>query len=331
MMFAKLSRNSRDFVVSLFGILFLNGCGGDLVAVAPGGGGTGAVDDRIFVAIGPVTNVNPLTVNNISFSTAAAVFSIEAGDDDGKGLQVGMVVRVNGRTGSNGANPQAFSVSTGAELRGPIAAVDAKTQTFSSVGVVVETNASTQFEGFSNSFNSMGAGDYVQVHGYPSGDGRIRATLIKKRPTNAQVKVTANVGRGNCTLCQPGSDDFQFAGLAVQPQPGVRAPSSNDPGKLVKVTGELSPTPGILIAREIEDYRVAATPSDGSRLKVQGLFAGENGSPTFTVSGLPVRVTASTQIFDPSKFGNALLPGNLLEIAGDFEKGEITAIEVQRK
>jgi Domain of unknown function (DUF5666) len=324
-----LPRLGNAFLV--FATILLSSCGGELVAPGEGGSGSIPPDDRIFVAIGPVTNVNPLTVNNVSFNTAAAIFSIEAGDDDGKGLQVGMVVRVNGRTGTNGANPQALSVSTGAEVRGPIAAIDAKTLTFSSVGVIVETDSTTQFEGFSSNFSSMGEGDYVQVHGYPSGDDRIRATLIKKRPTNMQVKVTANVGRGNCTLCQPNSDDFQFAGLAVQLQPGVRAPSANDPGKLVKVTGELSTTPGILIAREIEDYRVAATPSDGSRLKVQGIFAGSSGSPTFTVSGLPVRVTASTQIFDPSKFGNALTPGNLLEIAGDFDKGEITAIEVQRK
>jgi Domain of unknown function (DUF5666) len=179
---------------SLLVAILLAGCGGELAV--PDEGGTGSVppDDSVFVAIGPVTNVNPLTVNNVTFNTAAAVISIEAGDDDGKGLQVGMVARVNGRTGSKGANPQAFSVSTGAELRGPIAAVDSKTQTFLSVGVVVETNASTQFEGFSNNFNSMGAGDYVQVHGYPSGDGRIRATLIKKRTPNMLVKVTANVG-----------------------------------------------------------------------------------------------------------------------------------------
>ncbi len=326
-------RYGAAIIATLFAAL-LNGCGGDLVAVAPGGGGTGVVppDDRVFVAVGPVTSVSPLVVNSITFNTAGTPIAIESGDDDGKGLQIGMVVRVNARTADNGASVKALLVNTGAELRGPISKVDAKTLTFESLGVSIEVDAATHFEGLANGIESMRTNDYVQVHGFPSGDNRIRATLVKSRPASTVVKLTANVSNEPCRQCSPSGDDFPLTGFVVQPQAGVRGPgATTEPGKLVKVTGEISQTPGILIASEIDSYRVAAAPTDGSRMTIRGIFAGELRSEKFTVSGLPIRVNASTVIVDPSKFGNPLSAGNLLEIAGDVDKGEVNAFEVQRK
>jgi Domain of unknown function (DUF5666) len=334
MTFIKPYSRYKTAIAASLCAMFLNGCGGDLVAVAPGGGGTGSVppDDRVFVAVGPVASVNPLTVNGITFNSAATTITIEAGDDDGKGLQVGMVARVNARTADNGAAIQALAVSTGSELRGPIININAKTMTFESLGVLVELDSATQFDGFANGIESMGANDFVQVHGFPSGDNRIRATLVKKRTASAIVKLTANVGSEACRQCQPGSDDFPLAGFVVQPQAGVRAPdATTGPGSLVKVSGELSTTPGILVAREVDIYRVAAAPEDGSRMTIRGIFSGELRDEKFTVSGLPIRVTATTVIVDPSKFGNPLSAGNLLEIAGDVSKGEVNALEVLRK
>jgi predicted aconitase with swiveling domain len=309
----------------------LASCGGELVA--PGEGGSGSVPpDRIFVSIGPVTNLTPLTVNGFPFDTAGTAIIIEDGDDDGKGLQLGMIARISARSSTTGSSVQVLAVNTGAELRGPVMAVDLKTQTFTSLGVVIEVDPATLFEGFAKKLDSLAAGDYVQVHGYPSGDDRIRATLVRKRSVSPVVKLTANVSRGACSQCQPTSDDFPLAGFAVKPQAGVRGPGTSiDPGKLVKVTGELSETPGVLIARAVDDYRVAAAPVDGSRVVIQGLFAGTPGGVEFTLSSLPVRVSPSTQVNDPSKFGVTLTPGNLLEVVGDIENGELKAIEVQRK
>jgi Domain of unknown function (DUF5666) len=319
----------RCCTVLLAGVLA--SCGGDLVA--PGEGGSGSVPpDRIFVSIGPVTSLTPLTVNGFPFDTAATAIIIEDGDDDGKGLQIGMIARISARSSTTGSSVQVLAVNTGAELRGPVMTVDLKTQTFTSLGVVVEIDPTTLFEGLTSKLDSLAASDYVQVHGYPSGDDRIRATLVKKRSASPVVKLTANVSRGACTQCQPKSDDFPLAGFTVKPQDGVRGPGTSiDPGKLVKVTGELSDAPGVLIARAVDDYRVAAAPVDGSRVVIKGLFAGLPGGVEFTLSSLPVRVSPSTQVIDPSKFGVTLTPGNLLEVIGDIENGELKAIEVQRK
>jgi Domain of unknown function (DUF5666) len=309
----------------------LASCGGELVA--PGEGGSGSVPpDRIFVSIGPVTNLTPLTINGFPFDTAGTAIIIEDGDDDGKGLQLGMIARISARSSTTGSSVQVLAVNTGAELRGPVTAIDLKTQTFASLGLIIEIDPATLFEGFVNKLDSLATGDYVQVHGYPSGDDRVRATLVKRRSASPLVKLTANVSQGPCSQCQPKSDDFPLAGFAVKPQAGIRGPGTAiEPGKLVKVTGELSEAPGVLIARAVDDYRVAAAPVDGSRVVIQGLFAGTPGGVEFTLSSLPVRVSPSTQVINPSKFGVTLTPGNLLEVIGDIENGELKAIEVQLK
>jgi hypothetical protein len=312
-------------------LLGLNACGGDLVAVVPDGGGTGStVDNGVFVAVGPITQLNPLTVNGVSFTTAATTYIVENGDDTGKGLQVGMIARVDARTSDSSTSVQARSVIVGAELRGEATDIDLSRQTFKSVGVLVEIDPFTRFEGAANGLASIAANDYVQIHGYPSGDDRVRASLVIKRVAADSVKFTATVDAGPCGQCRPGQRDFVAAGNLVRVNADATSSAPPAPGSLVKIVGErIGPT--TIAAREFSAYNIAEPPSDGSRIVIQGLITASQSSQNFNVTGLPVETTASTQVIDASRFGATVAAGNLVEVEGTQRERVLKAARIVRR
>lgn len=318
--------------LALASVLALSSCGGDQLAVAPGGGGTGStIDNGIFVVVGPITKVSPLTVNGIEFSPAATTIIIENGDNVNGGLQVGMIARVDGRTSPTSPVVQARTVIVGAELRAPISEINLSTQTFKSQGVLIEVDQATQFDGVPNRLASLGSSDYVQVHGYPSGDNRIRATLIAKRATVNEVKFIATIDQGVCAPCRPGERDFLAAGNLIQVAASAAvSPQATIPGGLVKVVGERTAN-NVIVAREISPYAIAEPPLDGSRITIQGLVSSAQSGTEFKVTGLPIQTTSSTQVLDSLRFGSTLSAGNLLEVEGQQVDGVVKATRVVRR
>jgi hypothetical protein len=323
---------ARASALGLICALFLASCGGDQLAVAPGGGGTGStIDNGIFVVVGPITKVSPLTVNGIEFSPVASTIIIENGDNVNGGLHVGMVARIDGRTSPNSSVVQARTVIVGAELRAPISEINLSTQTFKSQGVLIEVDASTQFDGVANRLASLSASDYVQVHGYPSGDNRILATLIAKRAVASEVKFIATIDQGVCTQCRPGERDFLAAGNVIQVAASAAvSPLATLPGGLVKIVGERTAN-NVIVAREVSPYTIAEPPLDGSRITIQGLVSSAQSGSDFKVTGLPIQTTANTQVIDSLRFGATLSAGNLLEVEGQQIGGVVKATRVVRR
>lgn len=322
----------RSAIIGLLGTMLLASCGGDQIAVAPGGGGTGSTfDNGVFVVVGPITKVSPLTVNGIEFSPVGTTVIIESGDSVTGGLQVGMIARVDGRTSPTSSVVQARSVVVGAELRAPISEISLSTQTFRSQGVLVEVDHSTQFEGVSNGLASLASSDYVQVHGYPSGDNRVRATLVTKRTVASEVKFVATIDRGTCTQCRPGERDFLAAGNVIQVPPSVAvAPQTFASNDFVKIIGERVAN-DVIVAREISPYSIAEPPIDGSRITIQGLVSSATSGSDFKITGLPVQTSASTVLIDPIRFGATLAAGNLLEVEGQQREGVVKATRIVRR
>jgi Domain of unknown function (DUF5666) len=331
MSFKHLTPRLRTLLIAANAPLLLIACGGDQIAVAPGGGGTGStVDNGVFVAVGPITQLNPLTVNGVTFSTAATTLIVENGDDPGSGLQVGMIARVDGRTSTANASVQARSLIAGAELRGEANEIDLNTQTFKSVGVLVEIDPSTRFEGAANRLASISTNDYVQIHGYPSGDNRIRASLVIKRAASSEVKFTATVDAGSCGECRPGQRDFLAAGNVIRLAADANSSPPPEVGTLVKIVGERAGT-NIIAAREVTAYNIAEPPADGSRIVIQGLITNSQSSQTFKVTGLPVETTNATQVLDSSRFGATIASGNLVEVEGTQQARVLKAAKIIRR
>ena len=156
------------------------GGGGDTAGV--GTGGTGS-----FV-VGSVTGFGSVFVNGVRYEdTGARVVDDDGtvkvlGTDDNP-LKVGMVVELTGTVDDSGTVRKATQIAYGAEIKGPVTAVDAAAGTFEVFGITVRTSAtSTNFFNFGG-VAALAAGNVVEVHGQPDTSGRIVATYVEREAT----------------------------------------------------------------------------------------------------------------------------------------------------
>lgn len=303
--------------------------------VLPGGGGTGSTTARAAVVIGAVTQVSPLIVNGITIDTANAVTTIETQDDAGRGLSVGMIVRVDGSAADTATTPTqvtAEKISSGAELRGVVDEVNTGANFVKALGVAVSAASTTVYDnGFAN-LNSLQTGDAIQVHGYPLPDGVVFATRVTKTNATSIIKLTGGVSGASCPLCLPASNDFLLGSLTVRVAGSelvnVSLPLTN--GALVKVTGSLAGTPGVLNATQIARYG-GALPSEKSFVSIRSAFVGDATAASYSLAGLPTRTTKDTQIslLPRTTAAPSLFPGIILEVTGNISDGALVATQIK--
>jgi Domain of unknown function (DUF5666) len=329
--------SARSVAYALCCSLLLSSCGGDLVAPGEGGSGSAAPDTPL-VALGPIGKTAPLTVNGVSFATTAATeTTIDALDDDGRGLQPGMMVRIESRRTAAPGEARATQITSGSEVRGRVESISLPTATFVSNGIAIDVTSTTRYEGLANGLASLQVADTVQVHGYPTGNNRVLATLVRKRAATTELKLTGNVSgltqATECGDCKSTGQDFSIGGITIRPTRGtvVTDGSPIENGTLVRVSGFFDTTPNVFIATDIRRYE-GAPPENGVGVALQGVFAATSKSFTeFSISGLPVRVDETTRIIDNTKFGATLAPGNVLEVEGAQEAGVVKATRVTRR
>ncbi len=156
------------------------GGGGDTAGV--GTGGTGSF------SVGTVTGFGSVFVNGIRYEDNGARLI----DDDGtvkvlgtddNPLKIGMVVEVTGSVDDSGTVRSATQIAYGAEIKGPVTAVDAAAGTFNVFGITVRTTTTTVYDNFGG-VATLAAGNVVEVHGQPDTNGRIVATYVEREATS---------------------------------------------------------------------------------------------------------------------------------------------------
>ena len=151
------------------------GGGGDTAGI--GTGGTGSF------GVGPVTGFGSIFVNGVRYDDDGARLV----DDDGKvtvlgsgdnPLKVGMIVEVSGSVDDSGMR-KATQIAYGAEIKGPVTAVDAAAGSFTVFGITVRTTTTTVYEDFGG-VAGLAPGNVVEVHGQPDASGRVVATHVER-------------------------------------------------------------------------------------------------------------------------------------------------------
>ena len=152
------------------------GGGGDTAGV--GTGGTGSF------SVGTVTGFGSVFVNGVRYEDNGARLV----DDDGtvkvlgtddNPLKVGMVVEVTGSVDDSGTVRSATQIAYGAEIKGPVTAVDAAAGTFNVFGITVRSTATTVYDNIGG-VAALTTGNVVEVHGQPDTNGRIVATYVER-------------------------------------------------------------------------------------------------------------------------------------------------------
>ena len=153
---------------------------GDTVDTGAGISGSGK-------AVGVITQFGSIFVNGIEYDTSDAVIVVNgviATEDD---LGVGMVVFIQGTVNEDGVTGVAEVVIVDDNLKGPIseitsatdeagALLDALQITVLGIDVVIERTG-TVFE--DTTFDSLAAGDFVEIYGFAESGNNIRATRVE--------------------------------------------------------------------------------------------------------------------------------------------------------
>ncbi len=322
--------------------LMLSGCGGgaDLVAGVPvTGGGSGV--PIAAVGQGGVTQVSPVTVADLSFSYTPAQLSVEDGDDDGRGLQLGMVSRVQGGQGNfsplgTSTEPgQATSITVNAELRGPAEVLPsaAALPQVRVMGILVRTSTATVYENVAPGLADVLSGQTLQVHGYPTPDGQIIATRVQRRSSNAVLKLTGTVSYNDCAgLCDPTGTVIRVGSMAWRVAPEVirGLPYPLPEGSLVRIRTTTMPVAGaVQFASEVKAYAAPALLADAST-SMRGVVA----APFASASESGFYLNGLRAVYDPAvSFSGGTRPdvsaGVLVEARGRHRDGVLTVTSLR--
>ena len=310
-------------------LLACGGGGGGIAGV--GTGGTGSF------SVGTVTGFGSVFVNGVRYDDVGARLV----DDDGKvtilgsddnPLRVGMMVEVTGS--DDGTVRTATQIAYGAELKGPVTAVDAAAGTFSVFGVTVRTTSTTVYGDIAG-VASLAPGNVVEVHGLPDSAGRIVATHVQREAASEAAYIA---GGGEYRLRGPvvgllsssSGSTFAVRGVAIRTDGATQFDGTPVEGSSVSV--RLNPTlqsDGRYLAQRVK-LRSASyddLPST-AEAEIEGYVSGFDASAgTLTVAGYAVRLASNVAYEDG--VAADLKNGVRIEAKGSIDNGVLVAAGIK--
>jgi hypothetical protein len=314
----------RTLILATVTTLVMSSCGGGgggsgPVAAAPTSGGGSGVSPPTFT-VGAVSGFGSVVVNNVRYDNNKARLSVEDGDDDGTGLKLGQVVRLEGKVNDDRVTGTANSIEMQAEIKGPVES-KASATSFVAMGATVNTNSFTVYDSVAPDLSNLAVGDIVQVHGLPDASGVVTATRVQKRAgTPLQVYKTVGVV---AAAPAPSATQFKLGTLTVgYSQSVVRdLPVPLPVGAIVRIKTSTAPAAGQVAATQVRPF-VSGPQQNASQAELNGFVAGLTAS-SFTLNGVLVNYSASTA-FERGVLAD-LANGRQVEIKGSIANGVITA------
>ena len=304
----------------LFASLLLLSCGG-------GGGGTladGGIGGTGITASGSITATGSIFVNGIEYRVAGAELFREGespltlATEQAAGVEVGMVVEVDGLRDKNASTGQAETIRYRDILEGPI---DGVTPLGTNIKVLSMLGQDVVVEG---GFTAMNGIDFVdldsflgmlEVSGFRLTDGRIQASYIENKPAGAweiEAVITAVVN----------DNEFWIGDLQVFHDQAVFSV-----GDLVEVKGQAY-APNNLSALSVELASTGLSSQNKTEAEVEGFVSGISGAD-FQVDGQPARFSAVT-LFEQGSAAD-LVNGTKVEVEGALVAGVIEARKISFK
>ena len=314
-------------------LIACGGGGGDVAGV--GTGGTGSF------SVGTVTGFGSVFVNGIRYEDNGARLV----DDDGtvkvlgtvdNPLKLGMVVEVTGSVDDSGTVRSATQIAYGAEIKGPVTAVDAGAGTFNVFGITVRTTTPTVYANFGG-LATLAAGSVVEVYGQPDTNGRILATYVKLEATSVAAFVAGDGEyrlRGAVAGLSGSSPAYTFSVRGVAIRTGAATEFDGTPADGVSVSVRLNPTlsgDGRYLAERLKvrtaRYDDASSKAEG---EVQGYVSGFTGAANaFRVAGYPARLADGVVYADG--VAADLKDGIRVEAKGSIDNGVLVVTKLEFK
>lgn len=306
------------------------GGGGDVAGV--GTGGTGSF------SVGTVTGFGSVYVNGVRYEDNGARVLDDDGNQkvigtDDNPLRLGMVVEVAGSIDDSGNVRTATQISYGAEIKGPVTAVDAAAGSFTVFGIEVRTTSATLYANLAG-VSALAPGNVVEVHGHPDAAGRIVATLVGREAATVALFVVGGGEyrlRGAVAGLSGSNPDYAFAVRGVQVRTSADTRFDGMPAEGVPVALTLQPvvqSDGRYLVKRLKLRRSGYDVSGVSEGEVEGYVSEFNASTgTLRVAGYAVRLAAGVGYEDgvPADLKN----GVRVEAKGRIEGGVLVATRIE--
>ena len=284
-----------------------------------GSGGTGISTADASTSVGAVDGLGSIIVNGVRYNIDSAAVSLS----DTTALQIGMTVQVKGSVDASLVNGVASQVTSAADLRGPVSAIDLVGGRFVVMGTTVTVDDGTVWADAAG-LAGLASGTTVQVWGLPGSAGVLRATRVEHGAANAAPIVTGTVqqldsSRGTFVL---GSLTVAYgaAGFAGGMDAGTLAN-----GAIVRVRATSQPVLGLLSASLVEGWYPIPT-ATGAPVQLEGVITSYAALGSFRLAGTAVDASAA-QITG----GQAASIGNgvTVEVKGSIANGVLVATKLK--
>ena len=328
-----------------------SGSGGGSGSGSGDAGDTGAGISGSGKAVGVITQFGSIFVNGIEYDTSDAVIVVNgviATEDD---LGVGMVVFIQGTVNEDGVTGVAEVVIVDDNLKGPIseitsatdesgALLDARQITVLGIDVVIERTG-TVFE--DTTFESLSAGDFVEIYGFAESGNNIRATRVERE--NFVAGVTKVEVYGAVNALDTTAETFMLGNYTVNYSAAIFDDidqSTLADGLLVEVKGTLASADALSIdATKIEPTGIdGGDAEDNGEVDVDTSFGDDDefttegtissydpATNTFVING--TTIDASSAEFVP---GNLILEdGLIVQVEGTFSGDVLIAEEIKSR
>jgi len=265
------------------------------------------------VGIGSVDGFGSIIVNDTRWDIDNAnVILVDATE-----LKLGMTVRVAGTISADLSRGTATSVVSAAELRGPVTAANSTGTSFEVMGIRVNTDGTTIYEGL-GAGNRVSNGAVVQIYGLPSADGQLQATRIERRAGNAASPIVTGAVRQLNTAARTfrlGALAVSYAGAGFS---GALSASGLANGQLVRVRATQAPASGVLVAGSVQSWYELGALAEGTRLSLSGLVTDFASQADFRVQGVRVSGAQTNVSGGPTR---SLVNGVRVEVSGVVSNG----------
>jgi hypothetical protein len=310
----KVETWARGPIAALAVALAVVGCGG--------GGSSGTVAPTSSVYSGPITGFGSVIVNGVRFDTVGA----NTVDDDGaevrlEDLRIGMMVTVGGSADDSTGRGTADRLSLSHGTKGAITSIDFSADTLVLLGQTIQTDASTIYEGVAV-FDSLLAGDVIEVYGVLQSDNSLLATLIEKKSALTSMRLV-----GRMSALDTDAKTFAVGSLTVN-YASAAVTGNLVNGKRVKIKAASGALVGsVLTATSVKVNEGAANGEfvdANSYLKIKGVAEAGASSVLWTVSGTPVDVSAAR-----FEGGASITAGQFIKVKGIWDGSVLKATKVQ--
>jgi hypothetical protein len=321
--------------VALATAALLGGCGGGGDVAGVGTGGTGSF------SVGTVTGFGSVFVNGIRYEDNGARLVDDDGTvkvlgSDDNPLRVGMAVEVTGTVDDSGTVRTATQIAYGAEIKGPVTAVDASAGTFDVFGITVRTTTTTVYENFGG-VTALATGNVVEVHGQPDTNGRIVATYVEREASSVAAFVAGDGEyrlRGAVVGLSGSSPAYAFTLRGVAIRTNASTEFDGAPADGVPVGVRLDPTQqgdGSYVAERLKvrsaNYGDSSAAAEG---EVEGYVSDFTGAASaFRVAGYAVRLGTGA-VYEDGVAAD-LKDGIRVEAKGRIDNGVLVVSKLEFK